>query len=88
MDPVRLLLISSTAVLSLMLLIEWNQYSDDYHKDQAERYAAEMSKAPSTSPTYNSNNVNTLLSKHVGYSLCYLLRHPLPRALISQVSPI
>ena len=53
MDPVRLLLISSTAVLSLMLLIEWNQYSDDYQKDQAERYAAEISKAPSTSPTYN-----------------------------------
>ena len=59
MDPVRLLLISSTAVLSLMLLIEWNQYSDDYHKDQAERYAAEVLKAPSISPTYNSSNVNT-----------------------------
>ena len=59
MDPVRLLLISSTAVLSLMLLIEWNQYSDDYHKDQAERYAAEVLKAPSTSPTYNSSDVDT-----------------------------
>ena len=59
MDPVRLLLISSTAVLSLMLLIEWNQYSNDYQKDQAERYAAEVLKAPSISPTYNSSNVNT-----------------------------
>jgi hypothetical protein len=53
MDPLRLLLISSTAVLSLMLLIEWNQYSDDYNKNQAERYAAEVLNAPGMSPAYN-----------------------------------
>ena len=41
-----------------MLLIEWNQYSDDYHKDQAERYAAEVLKAPST-PNIQSSNVDT-----------------------------
>ena len=40
MDPVRLLLISTTAVLSLMLLIEWNQYSDEYQKQQSEMYTA------------------------------------------------
>ncbi|MEC8267219.1 MAG: membrane protein insertase YidC [Pseudomonadota bacterium] len=40
MDPVRLLLISTTAVLSLMLLIEWNQYSDEYQKQQSEWYTA------------------------------------------------
>ncbi len=40
MDPVRILLISTTAVLSLMLLIEWNQYSDEYQKQQSELYAA------------------------------------------------
>ena len=40
MDPVRLLLISTTAVLSLMLLIEWNQYSDEYQKQQSELYTA------------------------------------------------
>jgi YidC/Oxa1 family membrane protein insertase len=59
MDPLRLLLISSTAVLSLMLLIEWNQYSDDYNKDQAERYAAEVSRAPGTSPAYSDQTTNT-----------------------------
>ena len=59
MDPLRLLLISSTAVLSLMLLIEWNQYSDDYNKDQAERYAAEVSRAPGTSPAYSDQTANT-----------------------------
>jgi YidC/Oxa1 family membrane protein insertase len=46
MDPVRLLLISTTAVLSLMLLIEWNQYSDEYQKQQTELYAA-ISTEPS-----------------------------------------
>ncbi len=40
MDPVRLLLISTTAVLSLMLLIEWNRYSDEYQKQQSELYTA------------------------------------------------
>ena len=40
MDPVRLLLISTTAVLSLMLLIEWNQYSDEYQKQQSDCTAA------------------------------------------------
>ncbi|HCG95995.1 MAG TPA: membrane protein insertase YidC [Halieaceae bacterium] len=40
MDPVRLLLISTTAVLSLMLLIEWNQYSDEYQRQQSELYTA------------------------------------------------
>ena len=40
MDPVRLLLISTTAALSLMLLIEWNQYSDEYQKQQSELYTA------------------------------------------------
>jgi len=40
MDPLRLLLISTTAVLSLMLLIEWNQYSDEYQKQQSELYTA------------------------------------------------
>jgi YidC/Oxa1 family membrane protein insertase len=59
MDPLRLLLISSTAVLSLMLLIEWNQYSDDYNKDQAERYAAEVSSAPGTLPAYSDQTTNT-----------------------------
>jgi YidC/Oxa1 family membrane protein insertase len=59
MDPLRLLLISSTAVLSLMLLIEWNQYSDDYNKNQAERYAAEVSKAPGTSPAYSDQTADT-----------------------------
>ena len=59
MDPVRLLLVSSTAVLSLMLLIEWNQYSDDYQKDQAVRYAAATSRAPATSSTFNGPATNT-----------------------------
>ena len=59
MDPVRLLLVSSTAVLSLMLLIEWNQYSDDYQKDQAVRYAAATSRAPATSSTFNGQATNT-----------------------------
>ena len=59
MDPVRLLLISSTAVLSLMLLIEWNEYSDDYNKDQAERYAAEVATTPSISPNYNTQRTDT-----------------------------
>ena len=59
MDPLRLLLISSTAVLSLMLLIEWNQYSDDYNKNQAQRYAAEMSKAPGTSHAYSDKTADT-----------------------------
>ena len=44
MDPVRLLLISTTAVLSLMLLIEWNQYSDDYQKQQNELYTAAITE--------------------------------------------
>jgi len=59
MDPVRLLLVSSTAVLSLMLLIEWNQYSEDYQKDQAVRYAAATSRAPATSSTFNGQATNT-----------------------------
>lgn len=59
MDPVRLLLVSSTAVLSLMLLIEWNQYSDDYQKDQAARYAEAASRAPATSSTFNGEATNT-----------------------------
>ena len=41
-----------------------------------------MSKAPSTSPTYNSNNVNTCYSKRVGYSLCRVCFDTVPRALI------
>ena len=44
MDPVRLLLISTTAVLSLMLLIEWNQYSDEYQKQQNELYTAAITE--------------------------------------------
>ena len=44
MDPVRLLLISTTAVLSLMLLIEWNQYSDEYQKQQSELYTDAISE--------------------------------------------
>ena len=40
MHLVGILLISTTAVLSLMLLIEWNQYSDEYQKQQSELYAA------------------------------------------------
>lgn len=44
MDPVRLLLISTTAVLSLMLLIEWNQYSDEYQKQQSELYIAAITE--------------------------------------------
>ena len=44
MDPVRLLLISTTAVLSLMLLIEWNQYSDEYQKQQVELYTAAITE--------------------------------------------
>ena len=44
MDPVRLLLISTTAVLSLMLLIEWNQYSDDYQKQQSDLYTAAITE--------------------------------------------
>ena len=44
MDPVRLLLVSTTAVLSLMLLIEWNQYSDDYQKQQNELYTAAITE--------------------------------------------
>ena len=44
MDPVRLLLISTTAVLSLMLLIEWNQHSDDYQKKQNELYTAAITE--------------------------------------------
>ena len=59
MDPVRLLLISSTAVLSLMLLIEWNEYSDDYNRDQAERYAAEVATTPSISANYNTQRTDT-----------------------------
>ena len=59
MDPVRLILISSTAVLSLMLLIEWNEYSDDYNRDQAERYAAEVATTPSISPNYDTQRTDT-----------------------------
>ena len=59
MDPVRLILISSTAVLSLMLLIEWNEYSDDYNRDQAERYAAEVATTPSISANYNNQRTDT-----------------------------
>ena len=44
MDPVRLLLISTTAVLSLMLLIEWNRYSDEYQKQQSELYTAAITE--------------------------------------------
>ncbi len=44
MDPVRLLLISTTAVLCLMLLIEWNQYSDEYQKQQSELYTAAITE--------------------------------------------
>ena len=44
MDPVRLLLISTTAVLSLMLLIEWNQYSDEYQKQQSDLYTAAITE--------------------------------------------
>ena len=44
MDPVRLLLISTIAVLSLMLLIEWNQYSDEYQKQQSELYTAAITE--------------------------------------------
>ena len=44
MDPVRLLLISTTAVLSLMLLIEWNQYSDEYQNQQSELYTAAITE--------------------------------------------
>ena len=44
MDPVRLILISTTAVLSLMLLIEWNQYSDEYQKQQSELYTASITE--------------------------------------------
>ena len=44
MDPVRLLLISTTGVLSLMLLIEWNQYSDEYQKQQNEIYTAAITE--------------------------------------------
>ena len=44
MDPVRLLLTSTTAVLSLMLLIEWNQYSDEYQKQQSELYTAAITE--------------------------------------------
>ena len=50
MDPVRLLLISTTAVLSLMLLIEWNQYSDEYQKQQSELYTAAI-----TNPDVSTN---------------------------------
>ena len=48
MDPVRLLLISSTAVLSLLLLIEWNQYSDSHQKQQSDLYAAAVLERPAT----------------------------------------
>jgi YidC/Oxa1 family membrane protein insertase len=48
MDPVRLLLISSTAVLSLLLLIEWNQYSDSHQKQQSDLYAAAVLEKPAT----------------------------------------
>ncbi|MEC8438585.1 MAG: membrane protein insertase YidC, partial [Pseudomonadota bacterium] len=41
---VRLLLISTTAVLSLMLLIEWNRYSDEYQKQQSELYTAAITE--------------------------------------------
>ena len=44
MDPVRLLLISTTAVFSLMLLIEWNQYSDEYQKQQSQLYTAAITE--------------------------------------------
>ena len=48
MDPVRLLLISSTAVVSLLLLIEWNQYSDSHKKQQSDLYAAAVLETPVT----------------------------------------
>ena len=44
MDPVRLLLISTTAILSLMLLIEWNRYSDEYQKQQSVLYTAAITE--------------------------------------------
>ena len=44
MDPVRLLLISTIAILSLMLLIEWNQYSDEYQKQQSDLYTVAITE--------------------------------------------
>ena len=78
MDPLRLLLISSTAVLSLMLLIEWNQYSDDYNKDQAERYAAEVSRAPGTSPAYSdqTTNARALIRQYQTYQWSLQIQPP------------
>ena len=57
MDPVRLLLISTTAVLSLMLLIKWNQYSDEYQKQQSELYTAAI-----TEPGLVTNESVTVLT--------------------------
>ena len=51
MDPLRLLLISSTAVLSLLLLIEWNQYSDSQQKQQSDLYAAAVLERQVTEET-------------------------------------
>ena len=44
MDPVRLLLVSTIAVLSLVLLVEWNQYSNEYQKQQDELYTAAITE--------------------------------------------
>ena len=53
MDPIRLVLISTSAVLSLMLLIEWNQYSNEINKQQTAFYAdaVEQTAPQSTSTT-------------------------------------
>ena len=53
MDPIRLVLISTSAVLSLMLLIEWNQYSNEINKQQTAFYAdaIEQTAPQSTSTT-------------------------------------
>ena len=51
MDPLRLLLISSTAILSLLLLIEWNQYSDSQQKQQSDLYAAAVLEKQVTEET-------------------------------------
>lgn len=61
MDPVRLLLISSIAVLSLMLLIEWNQYSDEYQKQQSELYTAAISEPD----LVNNESVAALMSQGI-----------------------
>jgi YidC/Oxa1 family membrane protein insertase len=78
MDPVRLLLISTTAVLSLMLLIEWNQYSDEYQKQQSELYTAAITE----SGLVNNKQVTAPMSQDINDGIPSVNQEPNPLSVL------